>query len=83
MMKITIVGLGPGDPALLTLQAWDLLSQAGEIYLRTRRHPTVAGLPQGVVLHSFDDLYDRASDFRTVYETIAGQVLALGRRPEG
>lgn len=82
-MKITIVGLGPGDPALLTLQAWDLISQAGEIYLRTRRHPTVAGLPQGIVLHSFDELYDRADDFGTVYEAIAGRVLALGRRPEG
>ena len=82
-MKITIVGLGPGDPALLTLQAWDALSQAGEIYLRTRRHPTVAGLPQGIVLHSFDDLYDRADDFGTIYEAIAGHVLALGRRPEG
>jgi len=82
-MKITIVGLGPGDPALLTLQAWDLLSQAGEIYLRTRRHPTVAGLPQGIALHSFDDLYDRAADFSAVYEAIAGRVLALGRRPEG
>jgi len=82
-MKITIVGLGPGDPALLTLQAWDLLSQAGEIYLRTRRHPTVAGLPPGIVLHSFDELYDRADDFGTIYEAIAGHVLALGRRPEG
>ena len=82
-MKITIVGLGPGDPALLTLQAWDLLSQAGEIYLRTRRHPTVAGLPQGIVLHSFDELYDRADDFGTIYEAIADHVLALGRRPEG
>lgn len=82
-MKITIVGLGPGDPALLTLQAWDLLSQAGEIYLRTRRHPTVAGLPSGIVLHSFDELYDRADDFGTIYEAIADHVLALGRRPEG
>ncbi len=82
-MGITIVGLGPGDPALLTLQAWDLLSKAGEVYLRTRRHPTVVGLPPGVVLHSFDDLYDQAPDFRTVYDAIAGQILTLGRRPEG
>jgi tetrapyrrole methylase family protein / MazG family protein len=82
-VSITIVGLGPGDPALLTLQAWDLLSQAGEIYLRTRRHPTVAGLPPDVMLHSFDHLYDRAADFQAVYETIAGQILSLGRRSEG
>jgi tetrapyrrole methylase family protein / MazG family protein len=82
-VTITIVGLGPGDPALLTLQAWDLLSQAGEIYVRTQRHPTVAGLPPGIVLHSFDAMYDRAADFDTVYETIAGLILSLGRRTGG
>ena len=82
-MTITIVGLGPGDPALLTRVAWDTLAAAGEVYLRTSRHPTVAGLPAGLDVHSFDDVYDTASDFAAVYETIAERVLALGRRPQG
>lgn len=82
-MTITILGLGPGDPAHLTCQAWHVLSEANEIYLRTRRHPTVAGLPAHLTCHSFDHLYERSEDFAAVYEAIAEQIMALGRRPEG
>lgn len=82
-MTITIVGLGPGDPALLTRRAWQVLSEADEIYLRTRRHPTVAGLPAHLCLHSFDALYESLDDFAAVYERIAEEILSLGRRPGG
>jgi len=82
-MPITIVGLGPGDPRHLTREAWGVLEAAGEVWLRTERHPTVAGLPAGLALHSFDTLYEGAEDFSQVYEAIAAEVLRLGRRPEG
>lgn len=82
-MTITIVGLGPGDPALLTRQAWHVLSAADEIYLRTRRHPTVSGLPEHLQIHSFDALYESVNDFSTVYRRIADQILTLGRQPGG
>jgi tetrapyrrole methylase family protein/MazG family protein len=82
-MTITILGLGPGDPQLLTRQAWEVLSQAGEVYLRTRRHPTVAGLPAHLTIHDFDELYETLDGFAGVYETIAERILALGRRAEG
>ncbi len=82
-MTVTILGLGPGNPAHLTREAWDLLVAADELYLRTARHPTVAALPAHLSLHSFDDLYETAADFATLYEAIAGQVVALGRRPQG
>jgi tetrapyrrole methylase family protein/MazG family protein len=82
-MTITILGLGPGDPAHLTREAWDLLVQADEIYLRTVHHPTVAGLPAGLTLQSFDDLYETLDDFAAVYRAIAERIVALGRRPQG
>jgi len=82
-MTITIVGLGPGNPAHLTREAWELLSQADKVYLRTARHPTVASLPPHLILHSFDQLYETLPDFGSVYETIAEQIIALGRRPQG
>jgi tetrapyrrole methylase family protein/MazG family protein len=82
-MTITILGLGPGNPAHLTREAWDVLSQAGEVYVRTARHPTVASLPAGLTVHSFDGLYEALDDFAGVYETIAEQVVALGRRRQG
>jgi tetrapyrrole methylase family protein/MazG family protein len=82
-MTITIIGLGPGNPAHLTREAWELLSQADKVYLRTARHPTVASLPPHLILHTFDQLYGTLPDFDSVYETIAEQIITLGRRPQG
>ncbi|MFQ6099863.1 MAG: nucleoside triphosphate pyrophosphohydrolase [Anaerolineae bacterium] len=83
MGTITVVGLGPGDPRHLTREAWEVLEAADEVWLRTQHHPTVAGLPPRLTLHSFDYLYEEAEDFRQVYEAIADKVLWLGWRPEG
>ncbi len=82
-MTITIIGLGPGDPRHLTREAWELLSAAEEVWLRTAHHPTVAGLPDRVTIHAFDALYESAADFGEVYAAIARQVLRLGQRPQG
>lgn len=84
-MTITIVGLGPGDPKQLTRAAWEMLRSAGEVYLRTRHHPTIdalADLPD-LTLQSFDHLYEAHDDFADVYQAIATQVLDLGARPGG
>ncbi|MCS6871174.1 MAG: nucleoside triphosphate pyrophosphohydrolase [Anaerolineae bacterium] len=81
-MGIIILGLGPGDPELLTRRAWRILSEAEEVYLRTARHPNVAELPIRT-LHSFDAWYDAAEDFDTLYQRIAEKILQLGERPQG
>lgn len=78
-MAITIVGLGPGDGRYLTRQAWDLLTQAETVYLRTERHPTVADLPQDVVRHSYDHVYESAQEFGEVYKRITADILRMGR----
>ncbi|HEY4691202.1 MAG TPA: nucleoside triphosphate pyrophosphohydrolase [Anaerolineae bacterium] len=83
MAHITIVGLGPGDPALLTREAGDVLNGANEVYLRTARHPTVSGLPSTLKIHAFDWAYEQHDDFAQVYEAIANQVVALGQRRQG
>lgn len=80
---ITILGLGPGDPGLLTRQAWQVLESSPEIYLRTRKHPVVDSLPDTVEIHSFDDLYETSNTFEQVYDKIVSRVLELGRRPQG
>ena len=83
MGSIVVIGLGPGDPNLITRQAWKLLSQADEIYVRTQQHPTLAGLPQNVQIQSFDDLYETLEKPEDVYSAIAGKILELGRRQQG
>jgi tetrapyrrole methylase family protein/MazG family protein len=83
MGTVTMVGLGPGDPRHLTREAWEVLEGAGEVWLRTERHPTVAGLPAHLALYSFDYLYEEAGDFAEVYDAIVGEVLRLGGRSQG
>ena len=80
---ITIVGLGPGDPKQLTLEAQQFLQEAGAVYLRTCHHPTVASLPPGASLCFFDHIYEEEETFAEVYDEVARQVVELGRRPEG
>lgn len=78
-MGITVVGLGPGNGRFLTRAAWEALSQAEIVYVRTARHPAVADLPAGVRRHSFDHIYDAADSFETVYKTIVAELLELGQ----
>lgn len=83
MSGITIIGLGPGDAGQLTCEAWQTLSEIGEAYLRTRQHPTVAGLPESLTVHSFDHFYETEETYEDVYAKIVEEILKLGARPEG
>ena len=80
---ITLLGLGPGNPAHLTQEAGQLLQSIPEIYLRTIQHPTVASFPVQLQIHSFDDLYDTSPSFDHVYAQICERILELGKRPAG
>jgi len=82
-MAITIVGLGPGDAMQLTREAWQVLAMADEVYLRTERHPTTAGLPAELKRRTFDSLYEQAESFDELYDRIADEVVRLGQRPQG
>jgi len=83
MPQIIIVGLGPGDAGDLTRDAWQVLQEAGEVWLRTLHHPVVADLPAGLTLHAFDEIYERSDRFSEVYSEIVQQILTLGRREQG
>ena len=81
--SITLIGLGPAGAQLLTREAWDWLSQAEEVYLRTSLHPCAAELPETLAVHSFDALYEKHDVLADVLEDIAQTVLTLGRREQG
>jgi len=83
MPGITLLGLGPGDPSKLTREAWDVLSAADEIWLRTSQHPAVPALPPSLKIYSFDDLYEKGESFETVYAAVVEKVLELGGREKG
>jgi len=83
MSGITLLGLGPGDPGLVTREAWDWLAGIDVLYLRTKQHPTAASLPEHLKLESFDSFYEDEESFEDVYEAIVKAILKLGQTPEG
>lgn len=68
---VEIVGLGPGDPDLVTAGVLRLLAEVPTRFLRTRHHPS-ADLAGDCV--SFDDLYDSLPTFEEVYDEIARRI---------
>jgi tetrapyrrole methylase family protein / MazG family protein len=79
---VTVVGLGPGDPALLTLGARAALDRAARIVVRTAVHPglDLADDPRVVVC---DDLYETGDTFDEVYAAIVARVLEVAGETDG
>ena len=75
--RLTVVGLGPGNPRLVSREGWSVLETASTVYLRTATHPAVAGLPPDLELVSFDAYYERYPDFRDVYRAIVDRLSSL------
>ena len=71
MAKLTVVGLGPAGPELITGAVRDAISQTSRRFVRTRRHPAAAMVDPA---ESFDDIYDRASSFEEVYRAIVDRL---------
>ena len=78
---ITIIGLGPGSSEHWTQATYKLLTNSGEIYLRTARHPSVEDIAGQI--HNFDDWYAQSDDFEQVYQRIAAEIIRLGQRENG
>jgi tetrapyrrole methylase family protein/MazG family protein len=70
---ITIVGLGPGDPGLVTTQTLDAIDRHDVRYLRTNQHPTAYLVADA---ESFDEVYERADTFDDVYAEISRRLIA-------
>lgn len=78
---ILILGLGPGDPNLLTRRAWDVINSAEEIYLRTNQHPTVDGFPPDLRIHSFDPYYQTEDSLRMSISGLRMKLLPWDKMP--
>ncbi len=68
MPRIVVVGLGPGNPGLITADTLAAISSISVRYLRTIHHPSAHLVTDA---QSFDHLYDRAPSFDDVYRDIA------------
>lgn len=75
---IIIVGLGPGDPNMVPVGVMKILGSKDKVYLRTERHPVVPWLKQqGYSFCTFDECYERETDFEAVYKEICEKIMKL------
>jgi len=80
---ITLLGLGPGDPGMLTQDAIQWLNRISSLYLRTKNHPVVHSLPSTLHISSFDGIIEQSSSIDDACEMIIEEILTLGAKPEG
>ncbi|MFP3853480.1 MAG: nucleoside triphosphate pyrophosphohydrolase [Anaerolineales bacterium] len=76
---VTIVGLGPGDPGLISRTAWDRLTAADRVFLRTSMHPAVETIPFKGEVESFDPLYEDSDSFQAVYRQIVDRLMVAAK----
>jgi len=81
--QIGIVGLGQAGLLRLSAEVRDLLlDPETHVIVRTVAHPAAAELAERREVESCDDLYETATDFEEVYDSIARRVIdAATRRP--
>ncbi|NLM94341.1 MAG: nucleoside triphosphate pyrophosphohydrolase [Firmicutes bacterium] len=64
---ITVVGLGTEDPRQMTVEAWEILTEAPRVFMRTKNHPAAkALLERGVPCEFFDGLDEEAIGERLI-----------------
>ena len=77
--RVVVVGLGPGDPRLISAAALDAIAAVPTRFLRTTRHPSAALAEPA---RSFDHFYEQADSIDAVYARIV-DALAEAARSEG
>jgi len=83
LSRIFIVGLGPAEDGLLTVNTLRALKEAKYLILRTSCHPISAFLKkENITFNSFDHIYEKSPDFEEVYVRICRQLLDLVKKHE-
>ncbi len=77
--RITIVGLGPAGPELVTPETLSAIKTHEHRYLRTREHPASVVVSGA---ESFDHLYETSDTFADVYRAIAESLIEASAKAD-
>ena len=84
MGSIKVVGMGPGDFGNMTVEVWETIQKAGQLILRTAIHPTTKEMERrGISFLSYDEQYETAENFETLYSFIADDLISLAKAGAG
>lgn len=80
---ITIAALGPDDPKLLTMGAYEAMTGADALVLRTARHGVADMLrARGVAFETLDALYEQSEDFDELCALAARRLIDRAQQAE-
>ncbi len=81
--RIVVVGLGPGDPHLITTETLGEIERIPHRFIRTTQHPSASLVIDAVGGASgFDHHYDNAASFEAVYNLIVDDLVNAARQYE-
>lgn len=73
---IVVVGLGPGDPQLITTETLSEIARIPHRYIRTAQHPSASLVLDALGgASTFDHHYDNAASFDEVYDLIVADLV--------
>lgn len=75
--RVVVVGLGPGDPRMVSVAAVEAIAASPRRFVRTTRHPSAHLVGPAT---SFDALYEQAADISDVYAGIADALAGEAER---
>jgi tetrapyrrole methylase family protein/MazG family protein len=75
-MTITILGLGPGNPEQITLEAWRTLEQADTVVLWSDDHIPRSALPSGPTYRLLADDFGTLDANADIYQSVVDAVCA-------
>lgn len=77
---IVVVGLGPAGAELITREAWEWFSAQTEIWVRNKLHPAMAGLPETLLINTFDLEEDDTNQAGEALDGLLQKLLELGEQ---
>ena len=80
MAKVTVAGLGPAGPELITGAVSDAISRIDRRFVRTSRHPAASAVAPA---QSFDCIYEAACSLEEVYRAIVDRLVSEVGRGDG
>ncbi|WP_425348993.1 nucleoside triphosphate pyrophosphohydrolase [Halalkalibacter urbisdiaboli] len=81
MNTIYVLGLGAGDLNQMPLGLYRHIQKEPNLYVRTSDHPVLHELKnEGLIFHSFDDIYTEHDQFEDVYKAIVERLLAEAKQ---
>jgi tetrapyrrole methylase family protein/MazG family protein len=77
---VTVVGLGPAGPDLITAGTLEAIARIPWRFLRTARHPAASAVPDA---RTFDHIYESADTLEVVYDQIVAELVAAAAEHGG